>query len=234
MESWPEKKPHKNRFDNKPSGRRTSSRMQGDPLAFPAPAPSGYKKPSGKSTGRLLQVGCREGNFLLNVKNKFGAVYGVDRSLNTLKEAVRRHLPVAFSSGAALPYLDASFDFLVAFDAGNQMAAPKEFFAETTRVLKRGAEMIVSFPDQAGLAEGTSGQDLSDGCARNWPLLFESAGLEVYLVGTDALWASPAFPPVPSFSQNVFFAGLFNLFFLIEPVFPWQFGDNLVFWLKKK
>ena len=234
MESWPEKKPHKNRFDNKPSRRASSNRLQGGPLALPTPEASGRRKLAGESTGRLLQIGCREGNFLLNVKNKFGAVYGTDTSRGFLKEAARRRLPVAFSNGENLPYGGASLDFLVAFDAKKLMAEPERFLAEASRVLKKGGEMILTFPSRLEQLVPPDRGRREREKPNDWPSLFEAAGLEVYLSGTDALWDSPSFPAVPSFSQTLFFSGLFQLYFLIEPFFPWQFGDNHLFWLKKK
>ncbi|MCI0329539.1 MAG: class I SAM-dependent methyltransferase [candidate division Zixibacteria bacterium] len=234
MENWPEKKPHKNRFENKPSGRMHPGRLKNAGPATPLSESIWQKKPHKKPSGRLLQIGCREGNFLLNVKKDFGAVFGTDTEANILKEASRRGLPVAQSNGESLPYLTASFDFLVAFDAGKFDSAPGKFLAESSRVLKKEGEMILTLPRRSSLAARLNRYGAIEENAVNWPPLFDAAGLEVFFSGTDALWDSPTFPPVPSFSQKVFFSGLFNLFFLIEPAFPWQFGEKLVFWLKKK
>lgn len=234
MENWPEKKPDKNRFENTPSSRRLRNRLQNTGLAAPAPDSARRKKPARKSAGRLLQIGCGMGVFLHNVKKDFGAVFGTDADADDLKEAARRRLLVTRANGECLPYRTACFDFLVVFNAGNFASAPGKFLTEVSRVLKRGGEALLTLPSPASLAGRLNGNGTTVPSPADWPLVFDAAGLEVFFSGTDALWDSPTFPPIPSFSEKVFFIGLFDLFFLIEPFFPWQFGENLVFWLKKK
>lgn len=234
MENWPEKKPNKNRFENTPSGRRLRNRLQNTGLTASAPGSIWRKKPAQKSAGRLLQIGCGVGIFLHNVKKDFGAVFGTDAEADDLKEATRRRLLVTRSNGECLPYRTASFDFLVAFNAGIFVSAPGKFLTEVSRVLKGGGEALLTLPSPASLAARLNGNGTTVPSPADWPRLFDAAGLEVFFSGTDALWDSQAFPPIPSFSQKVFFTGFFNLFFLIEPFFPWQFGENLVFWLKNK
>lgn len=243
MDDQPESNPHKNRFENGYFKRQYKNRLVFSGSDKPILYSAWRRKLAKKSHGRLLEIGCGEGNFLRRARADFSFACGADLSREGLASAARHGLVLARADAQNLPYKSTSFDFLVAFDLVEHLPEPEKFFAEAVRVLKKGGELILTTPNPNSLGsrlkkENWFGHRDPTHCsiknASAWQKIFDDAGLEVISSGTDALWDSPYLPAVPAFLQKIFFSGLSNFFFLIEPYFPWNFGENLVFWTKKK
>jgi len=243
MDSPSEQNPKKNRFENGYFRRQYKNRLVFSGSDKPILYSTWRRKLAKKSHGRLLEVGCGEGNFLRRAQKDFSFACGTDLSAEGLKNAAGHGLILTRADAQKLPYKNASFDFLVAFDLVEHLPDPGKFFAEAVRILKKGGELILTTPNPESLGsrlkkENWFGYKDPTHCsiknASAWQKIFDDAGLQVVSSGTDALWDSPYLPAVPAFLQKIFFSGLANFFFLIEPYFPWNFGENLVFWLKKK
>lgn len=243
MEKQPEKNPHRNRFENGYFDRQYKNRLVFSGSDKPVLYSTWRRKLAKKAHGGLLEVGCGEGNFLRRAARDFSFACGLDLSREGLKRASRHQLPLNLGDAQNLPFKSESFEFLIAFDLVEHLPAPEKFFDEAVRILKPGGELVLTTPNPESLGsrlkkkEWFGYKDPTHCSIKNragWEKIFKETGLELVSSGTDALWDSPYLPAVPSFLQKIFFSGVSNLFFLVEPYFPWKFGENLVFWLKKK
>lgn len=243
MDSLPEKGPHKNRFEGGYFQRQYKNRLFFSGSDKPILYSTWARKLGRKAGGRFLEVGCGQGNFLRRACRDFSFACGTDLSGEGLKAAARWGLPLTRADAQCLPYRAASFDFLAAFDLVEHLAEPARFFGEAARVLTKGGELVLSTPNPESLGSRLKQKDwfgykdpthCSIKKRAEWEKIFSETGFAVISAGTDALWDSPYVPAVPAFLQKIFFSGLSNLFFVIEPYFPWKFGENLVFWLKKR
>jgi ubiquinone/menaquinone biosynthesis C-methylase UbiE len=107
----------------------------------------------GVATGtRLLDVGCRDGRQLVELRARFGCRgVGIDPLAANLARApaLAREIgagpPIALVQGRAeaLPFPDASFDFVWVRDVLVHVAPLTEAFAECRRVLRPGAPALV-------------------------------------------------------------------------------------------
>jgi len=242
MENRPEPDPRR-RFEDGYFNRQYKNRLFFSGSDKPVLYSTWRRKLAKKYKGRLLEIGCGEGNFLRRAGKDFSFACGIDLSTEGLKQAVRHRLVLSRGDAQNLPYKNASFDFVVAFDLVEHLPQPEKFFYEAVRILELGGELVLTTPNPDSLGcklkkqEWFGYKDPTHCSIKNrqeWMRIFEAAGFETFSSGTDALWDSPYLPAIPAFLQKVFFSGISNLFFLVEPYFPWKFGENLVFWLKKK
>jgi ubiquinone/menaquinone biosynthesis C-methylase UbiE len=131
---------------------------------------------------RVLDVGCGEGGVLRDLL-RYGArpekLAGVDLLLSRLASAraLNPHMAFSVADVASLPYLDASFDLLLAFtllssvvDAGARRATASEML----RVLRTGGVLIIydfwvnpRNPDVRPLRRAEV-RRLFPGCTFNW------------------------------------------------------------------
>jgi SAM-dependent methyltransferase len=94
----------------------------------------------------ILEVGCGAGG-MLGPLAKYGTVTGLDVS----KEYVafcrsRGHERVLAGSGYELPFRDASFDLIAAFDTIEHIPDDERVLGEFRRVLKPGGKLFLSVP----------------------------------------------------------------------------------------
>jgi SAM-dependent methyltransferase len=95
--------------------------------------------------GRVLDVGCGTGRFLVALPDRYERV-GVDISEGMLELARRRGLDVTRASSGSLPYEDASFDLVTTFAVLHHLIDPELVRAtlhEMCRVVKPGASVLV-------------------------------------------------------------------------------------------
>jgi len=104
--------------------------------------------------GRILDLACGVGYGarMLAQAAPNAKVFGVDLSLDTVRYARLHHnannanfLP---TNALALPFADASFDLVVAFEIIEHVAQQSEMLAEVRRVLKPDGLLIVSTPNR--------------------------------------------------------------------------------------
>jgi SAM-dependent methyltransferase len=91
---------------------------------------------------RVLDVACGTGNLAIAAAREGARVFGLDIAPNLLKQARRRAraegLKIQFDEGdaEALPYADASFDFVVSIYGAMFAPRPLKVAAELTRVCR--------------------------------------------------------------------------------------------------
>jgi SAM-dependent methyltransferase len=99
---------------------------------------------------KILELGCAGGWLGEKLKRKFKAeVHGVDISANALKLARKRGLIVKELDldGRRWPYVDNSFDAVVAGDLLEHLFDTETVIAEAYRVLRKGGLFVVSAPN---------------------------------------------------------------------------------------
>lgn len=105
--------------------------------------------------GRILDVGCGNGNlFNLLPEGRYG-LYGVDFSENMIIEAKNNcNKKASFSVGDAemLPFGDGEFDIVVCNASFHHYVHPNEALNEMHRVLKDGGKLIIGDPYVNGIA----------------------------------------------------------------------------------
>jgi len=98
---------------------------------------------------RVLDVGCGDGVYAVAISQRGGKVFGLDKSLLMLEAARTRAISsgacVRWCQGAAqsLPFLDASFDLILAVTALCWIPEPVVALKEMNRVLRPGGAVIV-------------------------------------------------------------------------------------------
>jgi demethylmenaquinone methyltransferase/2-methoxy-6-polyprenyl-1,4-benzoquinol methylase len=96
--------------------------------------------------GMVLDLGCGTGSAGAALRRKGATVIGVDLSTACLSVAQRRLDSVVRADAAKLPFLDESFDALVARGALHHLPDADAALAEAARVLKRGGRALLIDP----------------------------------------------------------------------------------------
>lgn len=96
----------------------------------------------------VLDVGCNSGEFLkrLLAGRKNVTVKGIDISEDAVKIAREKGLDVIQGDAEALPFPDASFDYVVLMEVLVHVHDPRKMLAEIRRVLKPGGVLLGSCP----------------------------------------------------------------------------------------
>ena len=90
------------------------------------------------SCERVLDFGCGTGLVLKKSKGFFDEAYGVDVSLNILKQVKVPVDGLVVNDGCPLPFRDNTFDSIVFFSVLHHLFDVKPYFEEAYRVLKPG------------------------------------------------------------------------------------------------
>ncbi len=112
---------------------------------------------------RVLDAGCGAGYGTAELARGAQSVVGVDCAADAVAFArahyVQPNLEFLQASCAALPYADAVFDLVVAFEVIEHLENWREFLAEARRVLAPSGQFIVSTPNKLYYTEsrGPSG-----------------------------------------------------------------------------
>jgi len=96
--------------------------------------------------GRTLDIGCGSGKIL----EALPLAVGLDINLRKLRFRKPLGLPLVNASIFRLPFIDESFDEVVASEVIEHVAADEHLFAEINRVLRPGGVAVVSTPDYGG------------------------------------------------------------------------------------
>jgi len=105
----------------------------------------------GLKPGRLLDVGCGSGDFLLKMQQVGWEVYGLDLNAAACEEAGRRGLEVFQGQLFDLPYPDHSFDVLTMWDVLEHLHDPLSNLKRVAQLLKPGGRFTVTLPNPDGL-----------------------------------------------------------------------------------
>ncbi len=124
---------------------------------------------------RLLDVGCGDGTFTLQLGENFSEVYGVDvqeHYLAKFRESVshRGNYHVMNMSSSAMDFPDEFFDKVVTLETLEHVDNLQATAAEIMRVTKYGGEIVISVPNRLFPCEG-HGADIGRISMNRAPLL---------------------------------------------------------------
>ena len=103
--------------------------------------------------GRLLDVSCGEGAFLVFARRAGFRAVGIDFSLAALRKLPATHdgAPVALANAQQLPFADNSFDSVTNIGSLEHYFDPAAGVREMARVLRPGGVALVLLPNAFGL-----------------------------------------------------------------------------------
>ncbi len=114
---------------------------------------------------RALDAGCGAGYGSAELARAAQSVVGIDCAADAIEFARARYqasnLVFERASCAALPYADASFDLIVAFEVIEHLSNWREFLQEARRTLAPNGQFIVSTPNKVyyGESRGDQGEN---------------------------------------------------------------------------
>lgn len=164
--------------------------------------------------GRALDDGCGRGMYTPFLRKRARLVVGIDVSDDHIRTMVRRHgreprIRFLRASAEALPFRDASFDFLLCAEVLEHLRNDQQAVMELARVLAPGGRAILSVPvppapapDREHVREGYTLPDLEPmlvraglESGRRWYCLFGISRMTIRI----AAWYSRSLPlPLPS------------------------------------
>lgn len=103
-----------------------------------------------KGIGKILDIGCGEGEFLEICQNTGLACFGVDISSYALKKAkskIKGELLQVDVEREKLPYSDNFFEAITSFDLLEHLKDPSLFLTEVRRILKRDGVLFLTTPN---------------------------------------------------------------------------------------
>ena len=106
--------------------------------------------------GRLLEIGCSYGYFLLEARPWF-AVEGIEISAHAAAQAVQRGLPVRSGDFLELPVPEAAYDAVCLFDCIEHLGDPYASLAKVRQILKPGGVVAITTGDIGSLYARLSG-----------------------------------------------------------------------------
>jgi methionine biosynthesis protein MetW len=114
------------------------------------------------SGGRLLDVGCADGQLIEKVATRFDQIVATDVSPVAIEQAQQRLKDKGGAERAQFrvldgnqpfPFDDRSFDCLVSLSTLQYIFDPERFLAEAARVTKPGGHLLVEVPNMAYLPQ---------------------------------------------------------------------------------
>lgn len=102
-----------------------------------------------KGNGRLIDIGCGEGRFLMKVIKKYeGNCYGVDYSKKAIEICNRKGLRVkSCDIEKRIPFKNGFFDIAYCGEVIEHLYNPDKFLDEVNRILKKGGILIITTPN---------------------------------------------------------------------------------------
>ena len=102
--------------------------------------------------GRILEIGCSDGEFLRLMKNEGWQVKGLEISEKSTQKAIDKGVDVSVhNANEKLPIKDDSFDVVVAGEVIEHLFEDLDFVNECYRVLKKEGILIVTTPNLTSL-----------------------------------------------------------------------------------
>jgi 2-polyprenyl-3-methyl-5-hydroxy-6-metoxy-1,4-benzoquinol methylase len=103
--------------------------------------------PAPQGGGRLLDIGCGNGDFLVKARERGWTVSGIEFSGPGANFARSRGLDVKEGSFSELPYEDGTFSVVTLLDVLEHLREPLKTLVSVKRVLKPGGVLIVRVPN---------------------------------------------------------------------------------------
>lgn len=105
----------------------------------------------GRNGGRLLDVGCGEGEFMAGMADRGWQVQGLDTSPVAVELALARGLDVFHGQLTALDPGHALFDLITMWDVLEHLHDPGSYLAQVGRLLKPDGRLVVTLPNPDGI-----------------------------------------------------------------------------------
>ncbi len=101
--------------------------------------------------GRLLDVGCGIGDFMLGMRQRGWEVHGVDLSPNAVALARQKGLDVFQGQLFDVPYAEQGFDLVTMWDVLEHLHDPSAHLARVAQILKPRGKFVVTLPNPHSL-----------------------------------------------------------------------------------
>ena len=109
--------------------------------------------------GRLLDVGCGSGDWLLSMRERGWQVDGLDFDEKAVNAARQTGLPIRHGSLEQQKFPDDTFDAITLFHVVEHVPDPVQTLAECARILKKGGTLALFTPNSASLSHRIFGAD---------------------------------------------------------------------------
>jgi len=101
-----------------------------------------------KKKGKILDVGCGSGDFLVNIKKRGWVVYGVDTSREACKLANEKLKQNIFNSELEeCHFPDAYFDVITLWHVLEHVYNPNQLLTEVNKILKKDGILLIEVPN---------------------------------------------------------------------------------------
>lgn len=99
-----------------------------------------------KSTDEFLDIGCGMGGIMEYLERNGFKIWGLDKDKQAVEFCQKRGLFVKEGLAGKLPFMDNSFDAVIALELMEHLEKPRQAVYEFSRVLKPSGFLIVSMP----------------------------------------------------------------------------------------
>ena len=110
-----------------------------------------------RQTGRLLDVGCGDGHFLIAARERGWTTYGSEYGEAPRRRAQERGLDVRPAPFPPAPDEVASFDVVAAIEVIEHVADPRDELARVSALLRRGGCLYLTTPNFNSLSRRITG-----------------------------------------------------------------------------
>ncbi|HHW68590.1 MAG: S-adenosylmethionine-dependent methyltransferase [Defluviitaleaceae bacterium] len=101
------------------------------------------------TSGKLLDIGCGNGDFLGLIKDRGLELHGIDLAENMVKVAKKRYGDIAqiiLGDAENLPYEEGMFDVIICNASFHHYTNPRAVLAQMRRVLKNNGVLLIGDP----------------------------------------------------------------------------------------
>lgn len=111
----------------------------------------------GQAPGRLLDVGCGSGEFLLGMQERGWEAHGLDISAVAVELARQKGLNVFLGQLPDTDYEAESFDLITMWDVLEHLHDPRKYLNRVSQLLKPGGRFVVTLPNPHSIDFGLFG-----------------------------------------------------------------------------
>jgi 2-polyprenyl-3-methyl-5-hydroxy-6-metoxy-1,4-benzoquinol methylase len=143
---------------------------------------SNTKDPKFKTSGKILDIGCGSGEFLLGMKKKGWSTYGVEPSKSAAALGNQYDLNIHNGTLLTSNYSDAFFDYIRSNHSLEHIPNPHENLKEIARIIKPGGKLFIGVPNTDGFAFSFFKQFWWNLTAPQHPINYNSRSLQALVL----------------------------------------------------